>query len=65
MRHLQTINALLGLLELKGPWEDCVFKLAAVLAFPSNLVLMTKDAELKCGPDMLLYPLAIRAKKVA
>jgi len=41
------------------------FKLAAVLALPSNLALMTKDAGLKCGPYLLLCPLAIRAKKVA
>jgi len=41
------------------------FKLATVLALPSNLALMRKDAGLKCGPHMLLCPLAIRAEKVA
>jgi hypothetical protein len=39
------------------------FKLAAVSALPSNLGLMTKDAELKCGPRRLLCPPAILAKK--
>jgi len=33
------------------------FKLAVVLDLPSNLALMTKDAGLRCGPDM--FPLAL------
>lgn len=50
-------------------WSEAVmgglhFKLAAVPALPSNLALMTKDAGRKCHSDMLLCPLAIRAKKV-
>jgi hypothetical protein len=42
------------------------FKLAAALARPSNLALMTnKDVGLKCGQRVSLYPPAIRPRKVA
>ena len=62
-------NALLGnsriVPPIGGSMEDWRFKPAIVLALPSNLALLRKDAGLKCGPYMLLCPLAIRAKKVA
>jgi len=61
----RTVRKLKNCAPRRRQYGGLRFKPAIVLALPSNLALLRKDAGLKCGLYMLLCPLAIRAKKVA